>query len=267
MTKTVLITGASTGIGRSTAKLFQQNGWNVIATLRSPDQHPDLLSDRTICLPLDVTQPASIEAAIAAALQKFPTIDVLINNAGYSLVGAFESCTPEQIERQFATNVFGLMAVTRALLPHFRDRQAGTIVNIASVGGRLTFPLYSVYHSTKWAVEGFSESLQFELEPLGIRVKIIEPGPIKTDFYQRSPDMATGLPAYQAFSDRALAKMKGFADAGSPPEVTAQIIYQAAIDPSAKMRYPAGGNAGYLLFLRKLLPDTWFRGLIRGQTT
>jgi NAD(P)-dependent dehydrogenase (short-subunit alcohol dehydrogenase family) len=264
--KTVFITGASTGIGRAAALVFQKNGWNVVATMRSPAKETELTQlDRLYCVALDVTDPGSIQAAFEQAVQKFGAIDVLINNAGYALTGAFEGCTPEQIERQFATNVFGLMSVTRTFLPHFRSRQQGTIINVASVGGRIAFPLYSLYHSTKWAIEGFSESLQYELEPLNIRVKLIEPGAIKTDFYKRSIETAVPLPDYAAFSDRAMPRLNHFAQTGSPPEVTAAVIYRAAIDRSGRLRYPAGGNAGALLFLRKLLPDRLFRAFIRWQ--
>jgi len=215
---------------------------------------------------LDVTDSESVQQAIAQTLERFQSIDVLVNNAGYGLIGAFEACSIEQIERQFATNVFGLMAVTRALLPHFREQRSGIIMNVSSIGGHMAFPLYSLYHSTKWAVEGFSDSLQYELEPFNIRVKLIEPGPIKTDFYERSADFATkpGLTAYDAFVAKVMAAMKNAGDAGSLPEVTAQVIYKAATDNSRRLRYPAGGNAGALLFLRKLLPDRLFGGIIRG---
>ncbi len=269
MAKTVLITGASTGIGLATATLFHQQGWNVVATMRSLEKNSDLMAlANTLCLSLDVTDPDSIAQAVTAALAKFSTIDVLVNNAGYALLGAFEACTPEQIERQFATNVFGLMAVTRSLLPQFRHQRSGTIINIASVGGKMAFPLYSLYHSTKWAVEGFSDSLRYELEPLNIRVKIIEPGPIKTDFYGRSPDLATrsDLTAYDAFVAKVLPKLKQAGDNGSPPEVTAAVIYRAATDASQRLRYPAGGNAGALLLLRKLLPDRIFSTIVRSST-
>jgi NAD(P)-dependent dehydrogenase (short-subunit alcohol dehydrogenase family) len=269
MPKTVLITGASTGIGYATAKLFQQRGWNVIATMRSPEKVIDLAElDNVICLRLDVTDRDSIQQAMTTALQCFPAIDVLVNNAGYGLIGPFEACSPEQIERQFATNVFGVMEMTRALLPHFRHWRKGVIVNVASMGGRLAFPIYSVYHASKWAVEGFSDSLRYELEPFNIRVKIIEPGPIKTDFYTRSPDLAKqpGLTAYEAFVDRVLPKMNHYGETGSPPEVTAQVIYQAATDNRKRLRYPAGGNASLYLLLRKLLPDNLFTGIIRRGT-
>ena len=265
MTKTVLITGASTGIGYATALLFFQRGWNVVATMRSPETATDLANLPTMrCLRIDVTDATSITAAVAQTIAEFGAIDVLINNAGYALMGAFEACTPEQIERQFATNVFGLMAVTRAVLPHFRDRQAGVIVNIASIGGRMAFPIYSLYHSTKWAVEGFSDALQYELAPFNIRVKIVEPGPIKTDFYARSPDIATqpDLTAYDAFVAKVLPKMNQAGANGSPPSSVAEVIYRAATDDSRRLRYPAGGNASVLLTLRHWLPDRWFQQLI-----
>ncbi len=270
--KTVLITGASTGIGKATAILFQQRGWNVVATMRfpkgcvpPPQKVSDLAAlDHLICLPLDVTMPASIHSAIAAAIGKFGAIDVVVNNAGYGLVGAFETSTPEQIQRQFDTNVFGLMAVTRAVLPHFRARKQGTIVNVSSVGGRTTFPLYSLYHATKWAVEGFSESLQFELRPFNIRVKIVEPGPIKTDFYDRSADVTSNpdIPDYDRFVAKVLPKTNQAGVDGAPPEAVAQIIFQASTDRDWKLRYPVG-NIGPFLLLRKFLPEGWFAAIVR----
>ncbi len=266
MTKTVLITGASTGIGRETARLFQRQGWNVVATMRSPEKDTELASlDKVLCLPLDVTKSATIEAAIDAAIARFGTIDVVINNAGYALIGAFEACELTEIRKQFETNVFGLMAVTQAILPHFRLHKQGILVNVASIGGKLAFPLYSPYHATKWAVEGFSESLQYELRQFNIKVKIIEPGPIQTDFYTRSNSVAkqAGLTAYDNYLDRILPQMDGAGKVGSPPTVTANIIYKAVTDGTWKLRYPAGGNAGFILALRKLLPDAWFLGLIR----
>lgn len=268
MPKTILITGASSGIGKATTLLFQRQGWNVVATMRSPETASDLAAlDRVLCLRLDVTDRDSIAAAVEAALQQFQTIDVLLNNAGYGVIGPFEASTPEQVERQFATNVFGLMNVTRAVLPHFRQRRSGLIINVSSIGGRLAFPLYSLYHSTKWAVEGFTDSLRYELEPLNIRVKLIEPGPIKTDFYDRSADVVAqpNLSVYDAFVAKVLPKLNRAGANGSPPEVTAQVIYRAATDGSDCLRYPAGGNAGPLLFLRKLLPDTLFSQVVRGS--
>jgi NAD(P)-dependent dehydrogenase (short-subunit alcohol dehydrogenase family) len=266
MSKTVLITGASTGIGKSVATLFHQQGWNVVATMRSPDQNTELANlPNVLCLALDVTKTDTIQAAIDQAIAQFGAIDVVVNNAGYALIGAFEACEMADIRGQFETNVFGLMEVSRAILPHFRLRQQGILINVASIGGRVAFPIYSPYHATKWAVDGFSESLQYELRQFNIKVKIIEPGAIKTDFYSRSITVAkkAGLNAYDAYIQKTLPQMDQAGVNGSPPEVTAKVIYQAATDGSWKLRYPAGGNASLLLGLRKLLPDAWFTSLIR----
>ena len=273
MTKTVFITGASTGIGRATALYFQKQGWNVVATMRSPDKEAnrtDSLTklDRLICLKLDVTDCQTITEAVTATIARFGAIDVLVNNAGYGMLGAFETSTPEQIQRQFATNVFGLMETTRAVLPHFRDRKQGVIVNVASIGGRVAFPLYSLYHSTKWAVEGFSESLQHELLAFNIRVKIVEPGPIKTDFYERSAERTSNpdFPEYDEFSDRVLTKLNQIGTTGALPEVVAKTIYKASTDNSWKLRYPADPIAKQLLFIRKLFPDFLFTKIVRHST-
>jgi short-subunit dehydrogenase len=266
MSGTVLITGASTGIGKAAVFEFQRHGWNVAATMRSPEAAHDLAKlEKVFCTHLDVTDSASIKQAINETLSRFKSIDVLVNNAGYGLVGPFEASTNEQIERQFGTNVFGLMEVTRSILPHFRERRQGIILNVASIGGRVAFPLYSLYHATKWAVEGFSESLQHEMKPFNIKVKIIEPGPIKTDFYDRSLDMISSqeLKVYDSFINKAMPNLMGAGATGSSPEHVARVIYKAATDGKWKLRYPAGGNAGSILFLRKMLPDSIFNGIMR----
>jgi NAD(P)-dependent dehydrogenase (short-subunit alcohol dehydrogenase family) len=264
MSQTVFITGASSGIGRSTASLFLERGWNVAATMRQPDEDGGgFEGDHALALRLDVTDVGTVRAARDRAIARFGAVDVLVNNAGYGAVGPFEASTPEQVRRQFDTNVLGLMDVTRAFLPHFRGRRRGVIVNVSSMGGRITFPLYSLYHATKWAVEGFSEALTYELEPFGIRVKIVEPGPIKTDFYDRSLDVMTeaGLDAYDEFVARAMpALQKAGADAPGP-EVVARSIYRAATDGSRRLRYPA--NSAGILLLRRLLPTGWFMGLVK----
>jgi len=266
MAGTALITGASSGIGRATVDYFAQRGWNVAATVRDPAKSADLTaknSKNLAVLRLDVTDAAAIEQAVAGTVARFGKIDVLVNNAGYALFGPFEAASPEQIERQFATNVFGLMNVTRAVLPHLRAQKSGTIVNVASVGGRLTFPLYSSYHATKWAVEGFSESLHYELAPLGIRVRIVEPGPIRTDFYGRSADTVSrpDLAAYDDFVARTTPAMQEAGRTAPGPEVVAPVIYRAATDGGNRMRYTV--NSAPLLALRRLLPDPLFFAFIR----
>lgn len=266
MDKTVFITGSSTGIGRSTATYFADHGWNVAATMRNPENEKTLGDHPHIQLfTLDVTNSESIKTALAAAIAQFGQIDVLVNNAGFSIDGVFEAMSDEDIHRQFDTNVFGLMRVTRALIPHFRERCGGVIVQIASMGGRLTFPLYSIYHATKWAVEGFSESLHYEMEPFGIRIKIIEPGAINTDFYGRSRTFinAIHLPMYTKYVEMVdKVTMEGSAK-GEQPDVVAGVIYKAATDGSNKMRYAVGHPAPMLLFLRRVLPTHMFLAMVK----
>lgn len=267
MDKVILITGSSSGIGKETVKLFQTKNWKVAATMRTPEKAEDLQRIADVeCIRLDVTDIDSIRSAIKETIEKFGRIDAIVNNAGYGLVGAFEAATPEQIEKQFQTNVFGLMNVCREILPYFREQKRGTIVNVASVGGRITFPLYSLYHGTKWAVEGFSESLQYEVRPFNVKIKIIEPGPIKTDFYDRSQDVTTkeGLDAYDSFVNDVLPRMQKAGENAPDGSLVAEVIYNAVTDGSWKMRYSA--NSRMLLMLRKFLPNALFFWIVRQST-
>ncbi|AKG20013.1 SDR family oxidoreductase [Calothrix sp. 336/3] len=263
MGKTVLITGASSGIGKVTAKLFLENGWNVVATARNPQNLRELPPGKqllSVCL--DVTDSATISQAINQAIAHFGKIDVLVNNAGYGLMGAFEAVDSEQVQRQFQTNVFGLFDVTRAVLPHFREQKAGVIINLSSMGGRLTFPFFSLYHGTKFAIEGFSESLQYELAPWNIRVKLIEPGQIRTDFGGRSLDVPppTGISAYDTNFQKMIQLTESTYKLGATPDVVAKTIYRAATDNSKRLRYPV---AAPILILRKILPDGLFFRFIK----
>lgn len=267
MKKTIFITGASTGIGKTTAIYFAKRGWNVAATMRNPDKETELKAFENIkCYALDVLNEESIQQAFSLALADFGSIDVLVNNAGYAALGPFEAASKAQIEKQFDTNVIGLMSVCQTFIPHFRERKSGIIINIASVGGRMTFPLYSLYHGTKWAVEGFSESLSFELRAFNIKVKLIEPGAIRTDFYDRSPDLLKkkGLSAYDKYVDKISANFLKAAASAPGPEVVAETIWKAANSKTYKLRYPVGSGAPFFLFLRRILPDAWFMGLVRG---
>jgi NAD(P)-dependent dehydrogenase (short-subunit alcohol dehydrogenase family) len=263
MAKTVLITGASSGIGKATALYFSDRGWNVAATMRSPEKATGWPSrDGLALLRLDVTDAESIHKALADTLTRFGAIAAVVNNAGYGLVGPFEGATPEQIERQVGTNLVGVMNVVREILPIFRRQGSGVIANVSSVGGRVTFPLYSLYHATKWGLEGFSEALQFELKPLNIRVKIIEPGPIKTDFYDRSMDLTSkpGLTAYDNYVARAMPALQKANETARGPEVVARVIYKAVTDGSWKLRYSA--NGALFLALRRLFPESIFRAVV-----
>lgn len=264
MEKVVLITGASSGIGMHTARLFQTKNWKVAATMREPDKAEELARIADIeVFRLDVTDSGSIRDAVRSALDKFGRIDAVVNNAGYGLLGPFEAATQEQIDRQFETNVFGVFNVCREIIPYFREQKRGTIVNMASLGGRVAFPFSSLYNATKWAIEGFTESLQYELDPFNIRVKIIEPGPIKTDFYGRSQDVAKreGVSAYDHMASRFLAFMKRSGDEGPDGSVVAQAIWDAVTDDSRKLRYPV--NTKGLLFFRRVLPAGAFRTLTK----
>lgn len=262
--KTILITGASTGIGRACAEHFQAEGWNVAATMRTPSKGAALAElDNVEVLALDVTDRASIDAAVATTIERFGAIDVVLNNAGYGLAGALEAASPEQLERQFATNVYGPIYVMQACLPHMRERRAGIIANVTSVGGRLVLPFNSLYHGTKFALEGISESLALEVAKWGIQVKLIEPGGVRTDFAGRSLDMTSkeGLDAY----DETLGNVvKSFMDPArqhdySEPADTAKIIFDAVTDGTGRLRYLAGADAEAMVEQRAQVSDEVYR--------
>tara|TARA_R110001599_G_scaffold96465_10_gene249420 strand:+ start:2161 stop:3021 length:861 start_codon:yes stop_codon:yes gene_type:complete len=266
MTSTVLITGCDTGIGNATAHYFQQQGWSVSATMLNPESETTLAAlPRVICPKLDVTDKASIALAVAETLKRFGRIDAVVNNAGYGLIGAFETLSDEQIRRQFDTNVHGLMDVCRAVLPHFRAQNSGTLINVSSMVGRIPLPFYSIYNASKFAVEGFSEGLIYELEPFNIRVKLIEPGSVKTAFFQGSSDRenSTGECAYAEFSKAQLAVMDEIGANGTSKEATAEVIFKSAIDQSSRIRYSVGLDAKVLMAARRVLPDAVFMQLIK----
>jgi len=179
------ITGTSQGFGRELVRAALKRGDSVVATSRTPDKvaadFPDA-SDRLLTIPLDLRDESNIASGVASAIKRFGRIDVLVNNAGHGLLGAVEEASIPEVKNVFETNVFGLLRVTHAVLPHFRERRSGHIVNISSIGGLMASPGWGIYNSTKFAVEGLSESLAQELKPLGIRVTIVEPGPFRTDF-------------------------------------------------------------------------------------
>lgn len=183
------ITGCSTGFGRELAKAVLARGWRVVATARQADKVSDLIlnhEDRALAAKLDVTNPREVAAAVAQAHARFGRIDVLVNNAGYGYVSAIEEGDDRQVRDQFETNVFGLIEVTKAVLPVMRAQRSGHIVNFSSIGGLVGFAATGYYHATKFAVEGLSESLAVEGKPLGIKVTIVEPGPFRTDWAGRS---------------------------------------------------------------------------------
>ena len=266
MAQTILITGASSGIGKVTAKLFQEKGWNVIATMRTPEKEVELTAlDNVLVTRLDVTDTASIENAVAEGVARFGQIDVLLNNAGYGAYGPLEVFSLDSIRRQFDTNVVGLLAVTKAVIPHMRANKAGTIVNISSIGGQITFPLGTLYHGTKFAVEGMSEALHFELEQFGVKVKLVEPGMIATDFGGRSFDFQNdeSIAEYQPLVGAVFGGMSEMQ--ASEPIVVAEVIWEAVTDGTDTLRYRAGADAVELLNNRKALDDATFIGGLKAQ--
>lgn len=247
MNKTVLITGSSSGIGKATANYFSEKGWNVIATMRSPEKEQELINKENILVTrLDVQQPSTIDEAIKSGISKFGSIDVIVNNAGYGEFGIFEATSKENVKRQFEINVFGVMDTIRAILPHFREKKAGTIVNISSGAGKFTIPLISLYAASKFALEGFSEALSYELSDLNINVKIVEPGGTNTNFNKVSGEKVSeniSIPAYDKFvaaAGKMFDEMKGMELATS--EQVAEVIYQATTDGTDTLRYIVGND-------------------------
>jgi len=268
MNQTIFITGASSGIGKATAQLFQSKGWNVIATMRRPEAETELTAlDNVLVCKLDVLDPASIRQAIAQGIARFGKIDVLVNNAGYGAYGPLESFPREQIVRQFDTNVIGLLDVTKAVLPYFRRQKSGTIINISSVGGKMTFPLGALYHGTKYAVEGISESLRYEVAAFGGKVKIVEPGAIATDFAGRSFDFRNDEThaEYQSLVAKTMTVMPEFFAQASPASLVAEVLYEAATDGSDRLRYIAGADAEGMIATRQQLDDDAFAAAINTQ--
>jgi NAD(P)-dependent dehydrogenase (short-subunit alcohol dehydrogenase family) len=268
MNKTVIITGASSGFGKATARYFAAQGWNVVATMRTPEQETELTQlPNVLVTRLDMQDPATIAPALEAGLARFGQLDVLVNNAGFGTFGIFESASDAQIRRQFEVNVFGLMAVAQAVLPHFRQQRSGTIVNISSFGGRVTVPLGTLYNASKFAVEGFSEALSYELAPLNVRVKLLEPGGVHTNFGSTSATMIqSNLPEYAPVLST-FREYYGKATEGVPrssAEDVAQAIYQAATDGTNQLRYVVGADAEQYIGARQTPSDQDYLRIMRG---
>jgi len=258
MQKVVLITGCSSGIGLATAKLFAEKDWRVIATMRDTSKaSDDLDKDSILVEKLDVTVQEDIDNIERLIQEKYNgQIDLLVNNAGYGMFGFFETISEKQIRHQYDVNVFGLMAVTRMVIPFMRARKSGCIINISSVVGKFSSPVGGIYASTKWAVEAFSEQILHELRQFGIKVKVVEPGPIETNFAGSS--MKLGEKKLKEYKNTSNELKQGSGDTPSGvqgPEVVAKVIYRAATSDNGAFRYPAGRYAGTILLARKILSD------------
>jgi NAD(P)-dependent dehydrogenase (short-subunit alcohol dehydrogenase family) len=272
MSRTILITGCSTGFGKATALLFAARGWNVIATMRNPEAGGELAAlDHVLVTRLDVQDPASIAAAVAEAIARFGRIDVLVNNAGFGLFGIFEATAPDKVLEQFEVNVFGLMDMIRAVLPHMRANRSGVIINVSSGAGVFTLPMISLYCASKFALEGFSEALSYELSSLGVSVKIIEPGGVtSTGFGKRSgieAAAANNIADYGPFID---ATMEVFADlrasrASATSEEVAEVIFIAATDGTDQLRYIATDDIKPLVAARRETSEAEYIAFMRAR--
>ncbi|NUL19080.1 SDR family oxidoreductase [Agrobacterium tumefaciens] len=242
MTKTILITGTSSGYGKSTAEFFLSRGWNVVATMRRPD--PDRFggnNDRLRVLPLDVTDGQSVAALIDAA----GPVDVLVNNAGIGMVGAFEATPMSAIRTIFDTNSFGVMAMTQAIIPQMRERRSGTIINVTSSATLASFPLAAAYTASKQAIEGFSGSLAHELGHFNIRVKLVEPGYAPTTRFTTNAILPLEELLPDDYMDFAGSILEGFAKPAmtTSEQDVAEAIWSAVHDVSGQLRFPAGPDA------------------------
>ena len=264
--KSIFITGSSSGLGRAAAKLFASKGWKVIATMRNPNSEKELTKIPNVTLiALDTTEPQQIQS-VAQQVVASGGVDVVFNNAGYGLGGPLEGLSDEQVLRMVNTNMLGPIRTTRAFIPHFREKRAGLFITTTSIGGLMSVPFNSIYHATKWALEGWSESMAFELNQFGIRIKVVEPGGIRTDFFTRSFD--TGRhPAYDALVDKVMGMITDPKQMAtySTPEQIAEVVYEAATDGKDQLRYVAGEDAKAMYAMRLQMGDEAFRKMMNQQ--
>jgi NAD(P)-dependent dehydrogenase (short-subunit alcohol dehydrogenase family) len=258
-TRTVLVTGTSSGLGEAAAKQFLVEGWNVVASARTIEaavpSEPD--TSRLLRVRLDVIDASSIETAFDAAESRFGAVDVLVNNAGVGLGGVLEAISSEKLRDHFEVNVIGTAAVCQAAIRRMRVRREGLIINVTSVAGRVGLPFLSPYCAVKFAVEGFTESLFYELKPFGVRVKLVEPGGIRSQFSHPW----TTIEPYEPIASALNETMKREGARSSPPVVVAKTVVAAANDSSNRLRYRTT-DAFALLTIRSLLPNFAWRALV-----
>ena len=259
--KAVLITGCSTGIGRATAEHLARSGHSVYATARRPESIEDLKNAGCKTLALDVNDEASMSAAVRVLEEAEGAVGALVNNAGYSQSGALETIGLDDVRRQFETNVFGLLRMCQLVLPGMRRQGGGRVVNVSSMGGKLTFPGGGIYHATKYAVEAMSDAMRFEVQGFGIDVVVIEPGLIKTNFAETAVGSVSHEDGpYAEFNTAVSAATAGAYEGplgrlGGGPEAVAKAIEKAITAKRPRARYPVTASARVLMTQRKLLPD------------
>ena len=268
-TKVALVTGASSGIGMDTALALRDKGYTVYAVARRVDRMADLAAKGIHTFAMDVTDDESMVGGMKRIVDESGRIDVLVNNAGYGSYGALEDVPLDEARRQFEVNVFGLARLTQLALPHMRAQRGGHIVNISSVGGKIYSPLGDWYHATKFAVEGLSNALRMEVRPFGIRVVVIEPGAIRTEWGGIAAQSLLAMSGETAYASQAKA-LGGLLSAAesrpnltSPPSVIAKAIVRAVTTRRPKARYAVGGGAKPIIFLRTILSDRAFDAVMR----
>lgn len=258
--KVALVTGGSSGIGEATARALADAGFVVYAVARRTEPMAALSRNGVHTFSMDVTDDASVVAGVDRIIAEQGRIDVLVNNAGYGSYGAVEDVPIDEARRQFEVNIFGLARLVQLVTPHMRKQHSGRIINISSIGGKIYEPLGAWYHATKFAVEGFSDSLRIELRPFGIEVVIIEPGPIRTEWNTIARDNLQANSAGTVYAELAAAATRVLEKADEPlrssgPDVVARKIVKAATVSHPRARYPVGRSAGTIVRARKLLPD------------
>ncbi|WP_196890435.1 SDR family oxidoreductase [Aureivirga marina] len=270
MNKTVLITGASSGFGKLAAKNFQRAGWNVIGTMRNPSKEQELNQlDNVYLVAMDVRKRESVRAAIEKGIERFGRIDVLVNNAGFGMVGYIEEASDEEIDIQMETNFYGVVYNVQEVLPYMRKQGGGVIINITSLAGTVPIPFHSLYNASKFAVEGFSHSISYELEQFGIDVKTIAPGAFKTNFGNNAKlHKGNSKTDLKLFTERFEKRMEEiYAEPPKPfgygdPQVVADLIFKSATEKT-KNKLPVGKDAKLTLKMRKLLPESKMRKMFK----
>src|SRR5213079_1598384 len=274
VSRAVLITGCSTGIGRATAEHLAARGWTVYATARRPEAIRELGSRGCRTLALDVCDEASMRAAVETIERAEGAVGVLVNNAGYGQEGAFEEVPMAEVRRQFETNVFGLVRLTQLVLPGMRRQGWGRVVNLSSMGGRLTLPGGAFYHATKYAVEALSDALRFEVRGFGVNVIVVEPGPIRTRFGDTAiASIGSGTrddSPYAAFNALLARRIREAYEGpmgrfAAEPDAVARVIEKAINARRPRSRYPVTVAARVLMALRRWLPDRGFDAFLRTQ--
>jgi NAD(P)-dependent dehydrogenase (short-subunit alcohol dehydrogenase family) len=267
-TRVALVTGGSSGIGEHTARQLRDAGFTTYAVARRVDRMQALGQSGVTTFAMDVTDDASMVAGVERVIADHGRLDVLVNNAGYGSYGSVEDVPIDEARRQFEVNVFGLARLTQLVTPHMRAQESGRIINVSSIGGKFYEPLGAWYHATKFAVEGLSDSLRVELAPYGIRVVIIEPGPIRTEWNAISRESLVEVSRGTAYEDQAEKVRTRMEKADQPmtssgPEVVARKIVKAATTSRPKPRYPVGRGAGTIMGARRVLPDRAFDGIVK----